>query len=203
MNQTTTTYQSVEGAQKYFEKELKTAVGRNQEVARVMDLVDWQGKVALDIGCGFGRDVGAMRQRGALAYGVDVSPPLLAMATTKIGPYFAEADVFTMQSLPFGLNGLDIIWSCAALVHVPAEQLPTLLQRWDSWLKPGGVIVILTKRGMGAETYTNLGNHLPRTMYFHQPESMMQVLPHYQVLQSLAWQPTEVADEFMALILQK
>jgi SAM-dependent methyltransferase len=103
MNETTLTYINPKGAQAYWEKEKKTAEERNKSAWAILDKIPLKGRTALDIGCAFGRDVAEMRRRGAEAYGVDVSPNLLARATKDYGPWFAERDLFKTEALPFGL----------------------------------------------------------------------------------------------------
>lgn len=202
-NPTTKTYQNPLGAERFWEKEQKPAAERNASVWQFMDRLNLKGQVVLDVGCGFGRDVGELRRRGAEAYGIDVSPGLLSIATKDYGPYFAEADFFNSPALPFNLTKLDMVWSVAMFVHVPPKEINLILKQWDSWLNVGGQIVILTKHGEGQATYHNLGEDLPREMYFHRPEIFTGALPQYQIKHQAIWQPTVVADEFMGLILEK
>jgi hypothetical protein len=88
-------------------------------------------------------------------------------------------------------------------VHVPASELKQVLLKWSLWLKPGGHFIILTKHGEGEEIYHNLGDNLPRRMVFHKPSEFKEILKGWAIVYEAVWQPTIVADKFMALILEK
>lgn len=200
---TTQTYKDPRAAERFWQKEQNPAAERNASVWQFMNALTLEDKIVLDVGCGFGRDVGEMRKRGAQAYGLDVSAGLLKRAQESYGDWFAECDFYKLKELPFGLEYVDGFWSVATLVHVASQDISGILKQWDSWLRPGGFIAAITKHGEGHETFYNLGEDLPREMFYHQPETLTAALPHYKVMHQVTWQPTVVAEAYFGLILQK
>ncbi len=172
-DQTVASYRDVRGAEAFVAKELRNKESaRDQTSYSLLEGMVLDGLRVLDIGCGFGRDVAAFRQRGAEAYGCDVSPPLLEHAVREVGPYFTEYDFRRGDMLPFG-GIFDVIWCCAVLVHVPRVELGVFTQRvWDG-LANGGRAIFISKQGEGDEVSRNLGEDLPRVMVFYRAEEVV------------------------------
>lgn len=171
---TVATYRDEAGAAAFVAKELPHDAARSASVYSLLDGLDISGWRVLDVGCGFGRDVGEFRRRGAEAYGCDVSPALLDKADERVKPYLKEYDWRSGESLPFG-GGFDLIWCCAVLVHVPRAELIVFLRRlWDG-LKAGGRLALYTKCGKGEQVVRNLGENLPRVMVFYTVEDITSI----------------------------
>jgi SAM-dependent methyltransferase len=100
------------------------------------------GPVA-DLGCGPGRDLGAMRATGITALGVDLSTGMLRRAA-RAGLPVVRGDLRHPPLRPGSLGG---IWSCAALLHVPRPDVPSTLATWHSLLRPGGHLALSTSLG--------------------------------------------------------
>jgi SAM-dependent methyltransferase len=175
-DETVASYRDEAGAAAFIAKEVRHKEGNRDATAySMLDGLDLAGVRALDVGCGFGRDVGELRRRGAVAFGCDVSPPLLAEAEKAFGPYFTEYDLRSGAPLPFG-GGFDLIWCCAVLVHVPRAELRVFFGRlWDG-LAVGGRLVLITKQGEGQTVARNLGEALPRVMVMYAVEEILAVL---------------------------
>jgi SAM-dependent methyltransferase len=167
---TVMTYCDPEGAEAYVVKEMPVHDVRTANSFRLVDDLNVTGWRVLDVGCGFGRDVGEFRRRGAEAFGVDVSEALLSRAREQYGPYFRVDNV--RSEGPFAWAGpFDLIWCCAVLVHVPRAEKDMVLKRMWNVLKPGGRLAIWTKVGEGEKVYENLGRKFPRVMmYYSLPE---------------------------------
>lgn len=93
------------------------------------------GKALLDVGCGTGHHMAALRERGYAVSGVDASPEMLALArannpTTEIH----EADV---EALPFDNARFDLVICIEVLRHLPRSS--TCIQEMARVLKPGGI----------------------------------------------------------------
>lgn len=203
VKQTQATYADARGAAAWVEKELPHEAGRNAHVWQLMDGLTWVGKRALDVGCGYGRDVAEMRRRGAHAVGLDVSQPLLDEAQRRYGGEgWVQGDCLALQTPPVG-GPWDVIWSCAVLVHVPRDQMPVLLQRWVSWLAPEGRLVLITKQGAGEKYYENLGAGLGRVMVFYEPEELLAAVPEMVVEKLHAGVQSGVSDTMIEMILRK
>jgi ADP-ribose pyrophosphatase YjhB (NUDIX family)/SAM-dependent methyltransferase len=95
---------------------------------------------ALELGCGTGRAVAYLAQRGVTVTGVDLSPVMVKRITERWGPLGAEfrcAEV--LEHLRADTTTYDAIYSIFGAVWFtdPAELLPLVRQR----LNPGGVLV--------------------------------------------------------------
>lgn len=97
----------------------------------------------LDAGCGSGRDALAFTQMGYQVDAFDASSELVAMAREHSGLAVKQmtfADVNAQQEY-------DAIWCCASLLHVPFAELPDVMQKLATALKPGGIWYFSFKYG--------------------------------------------------------
>src|SRR5438309_10878337 len=74
----------------------------------------------LDAGCGSGRDTKAFLDRGFVVTAIDASPEM-ARATTALT--HQPCQVLPFQEMDFH-EEFDGIWACAALLHVPKDEMP-------------------------------------------------------------------------------
>jgi SAM-dependent methyltransferase len=74
--------------------------------------------------------------------GVDLSDVQVRRARDLVpGATFVRADASTVQ---FDAASFDAVLSFYALIHLPLEDQPPLLERVASWLRPGGLFVATT-----------------------------------------------------------
>ena len=100
---------------------------------------DVTGRRVLDAGCGSGPLFAALRDRGAIVVGVDVSAGLLAQARRRLGP---DADLRVADltgTLPFGDDSFDDVIASLVL-HYFEDWGPTLAEM-HRVLKPGGRLI--------------------------------------------------------------
>lgn len=97
----------------------------------------------VDLGCGPGRDLGWFRDQGHEAFGVDLSDGMLALARSA-GLPVVRGD---LRCPPIKASAVQAIWSSAALLHVPREDVPRTLAAWHSLLTPGGRLGLSTSLG--------------------------------------------------------
>ncbi len=97
----------------------------------------------VDLGCGPGRDVEALRGLGVAAFGVDLSAGMLAVARTR-GLPVVQGDLRRPPVAPGSLGGL---WCNAALLHVPRGDVPATLRAWHGLLRAGGQLGLSTSLG--------------------------------------------------------
>ena len=102
----------------------------------------------LDIGCGPGRDVWQLRQRGLLVFGADRSAGMITEAQRRVGGALIMAD---MRDLPFCAGMLGGVWMCASLLHISRAEVPEVLAEARRVLRPGGVLYISVREGVGEE----------------------------------------------------
>ena len=93
----------------------------------------------LDLGCGNGRNLKFLHDRGHPVVGLDASGALLALAAERGCPILIRGDVV---NLPFEDSAFDAVHCVATLHHLPseAERLDALREA-GRVLRPGGVLL--------------------------------------------------------------
>ena len=97
------------------------------------------GERVLDLGCGAGRFVAALRDAGADAVGVEVAEAALERARA-VAP---GADLRLLEpdgSIPLDHGSVDLVWCSEVLEHV--ADVAHLLQEARRVLRPGGRILV-------------------------------------------------------------
>jgi SAM-dependent methyltransferase len=97
------------------------------------------GERVLDLGCGAGRFVAALRDAGADPVGVEVAEAALSRARA-VAP---GADLRLLEpdgSIPLGHGSVDLVWCSEVLEHVADGA--HLLQEARRVLRPGGRILV-------------------------------------------------------------
>ena len=97
----------------------------------------------IDLGCGSGRDSRHFIEAGYAVTAIDGSYELCKKAELLIGQpvrcmLFGELDYEA---------AFDGAWACASLLHVPKDEMPSVLQKICRALKPGGVFYASYKYG--------------------------------------------------------
>ena len=100
------------------------------------------GATILDIGCGSGRDLLWFRQRGFKVVGFERSPGLAGLIRKNVGCEVLEGD---FETYDFSQLSVDAILLIGALVHLPHNRLPEVLN-WISRALRGGGIIFLSLR---------------------------------------------------------
>ena len=111
-----------------------------------------EGRRVLDFGCGPGRDLKALSERGALATGLDGCEAFCEMARTHSG-----CDVWHQDFLALNLPGetFEGLFANASLFHVPTRHLKAVLDALFATLVPGGVLFSSNPRGNGEEGWND------------------------------------------------
>jgi SAM-dependent methyltransferase len=97
------------------------------------------GERVLDLGCGAGRFLAALREAGAEAVGVELAEAAAERARANV----PGADVRLLEpdgSLPLGHGEIDLVWCSEVLEHIPDVSHALLEVR--RVLKPGGRALI-------------------------------------------------------------
>ena len=99
------------------------------------------GARGLDIGCGRGWYLRALRDGGALMTGLDTSALQLEAAREYVGP---EAPLVraTMLSLPFAAKSFEFAYVINVLHHLPPERQLEALGQVASVVSPGGLVFV-------------------------------------------------------------
>ncbi|MEU3404455.1 class I SAM-dependent methyltransferase [Streptomyces sp. NPDC006670] len=98
------------------------------------------GGAVADVGCGPGHVTAYLERRGVRAFGVDLSPTMVAVARrTYPGLRF---EVGPMAALDVADGTLGGVLSWYGTAHGPVEELPTLFTEFARVLAPGGYALI-------------------------------------------------------------
>jgi SAM-dependent methyltransferase len=92
------------------------------------------GAFVLELGCGAGLDAAGMEQLGFVVDATDATAAMVAIASQRLS---RPARVLRFDELA-AAGEYDAVVACAALLHVPAAALPSVLTRIWTALKPGG-----------------------------------------------------------------
>ena len=116
-----------------------------QNIDALLDAIEGTAPFAiLDFGCGPGRDLKTLRERGHVVVGLEGATRLATMAREHSGCEVWVQD-FLALDLPSGR--FDGVFANAALFHVPAPELPRVLRELAATLKAGGVLFASNPRG--------------------------------------------------------
>ncbi|WP_392964302.1 class I SAM-dependent DNA methyltransferase [Streptomyces sp. LN245] len=146
LHATRTSYDTV--AADYAEL-LKDELGRPLDLAMLAAFAervraDGGGAVA-DLGCGPGRVTVHLEKLGLDAFGIDLSPGMVAVAR-RTHPHL-RFEVGTMTGLGLGDGTLAgaLVWY--STVHTPIDELPVMFAEFHRVLAPGGHLLIAFKVG--------------------------------------------------------
>jgi ubiquinone/menaquinone biosynthesis C-methylase UbiE len=103
-------------------------------------------RLVMDLGCGPGRDVGLLRERGLTVFGADRSIGMLREAQRRVSGAFINTD---MRHLPLRTSSLDGVWMCASLLHIPRVDVPGVLAEVHRVLTTNGVLYLSVQEGTG------------------------------------------------------
>jgi SAM-dependent methyltransferase len=105
----------------------------------------------LDLGCGPGRDLVALRRLGHIAVGLDGVEAFVRMAREHSGCQVLHQDFLALDLPDERFRG---IFANASLFHVPSQELPRVLAQLRQSLRPGGVLFSSNPRGPNREGWS-------------------------------------------------
>lgn len=107
-----------------------------------VDLVRATGSVGavVDAGCGPGQWTDHLDRAGIRAYGIDLSPAMIAIAR-RYRPDL-RYEVGSMLHLDAGNESIAGILAHFSLIHTPPDLLPRVLSEFTRVLQPGGPLLI-------------------------------------------------------------
>lgn len=121
----------------------------SQNLDALLDALDRPGPLdVLDLGCGPGRDLVALRDRGHRPTGLDGSARFCQMARRLSGCPVLHQDFLDLRLPDAAFDG---VFANASLFHVPSAALPGVLGALHATLRPGGVLFSSVPRGDGVE----------------------------------------------------
>ena len=126
------------------------------------------GATILDVGCGSGRDMLWLKNKGFAVTGFERSPGLAGLAEERAGCRVIKGD-FT--EFDFSRLAFDALLLCGSLVHLPPEQLPVVLDNLLKALNTPGWIFLSLKAGRGQKV-----DRWNRIFYLWQTEALEEIL---------------------------
>ena len=97
------------------------------------------GPVA-DVGCGPGHTTALLRELGADAFGIDLSPAMIEIARREHpGVRFEVGSMTDLELADDSLAGVLAWWS---LMYIPDEAMPGVLGQFHRMLRPGGLLTV-------------------------------------------------------------
>lgn len=120
------------------------------------------GEHVLDVGCGTGTLVIAMRARvgaGGEVHGIDASPEMIEVAKEKAAKSGSgvEFRVALIEAIPFPDATFDLVTSSLMLHHLPDDLQAKGVREIRRVLKPGGRFVVMD---FGAHSHSPFGHLL-------------------------------------------
>ncbi len=107
------------------------------------------GARILDIGCGAGRDMLWLQNRGFSCIGLDLSLALASLARQHSDLPVIVAD---FEDFNFSRSQMDALLLVGALAHVPHKRFKQVFWPMLQGLKARGLVLITLKKGQNAET---------------------------------------------------
>jgi SAM-dependent methyltransferase len=144
------------------------------------DVLDLFAKLAgegpvLDVGCGPGRVVGLLAERGLPVTGIDLSPGMIEVARKDHPDLDYRVGTMTALELPDGeLAGVVSWWS---IIHLPRAVVPQAFAEFHRVLAPGGILLLGFHLGEESTHKTSGYGGLPMNIHVHrwQPEGLTEI----------------------------
>ncbi len=157
----------------YYEKHFAAYFERTVQIDPTLFLEPFAdrlpaGATVLDVGCGSGRDMLWLKNRGFAVTGFERSPGLAGLAEKRAGCPVIKGD-FT--EFDFSRLAFDALLLCGSLVHLPPEKLPGILDNLLKALNTPGWVFLSLKAGRG-QTVDQWG----RTFYLWQTDVLEEIL---------------------------
>ncbi|MCW2885912.1 MAG: class SAM-dependent methyltransferase [Streptosporangiaceae bacterium] len=113
-------------------------------LAAFAELVQGAGPVA-DLGCGPGHVTAHLHSLGLTAFGVDLSPAMVALARQAHPDLrFDEGSMTALDMRDGVLSGIVALYS---IIHTPPEQLPVAFAEFHRVLAPSGHLLLAFQAG--------------------------------------------------------
>lgn len=138
-------------------------------------VLDGGGGLVGDLGCGPGRITTYLEKLGLDAFGIDLSPRMVAVARQAYPALRFEVGSMTGLDLRDGVLAGALAWY--STVHAPPEELPVIFAEFHRVLAPGGHLLMAFKVGDECVHLDHAyGHELALDVYRRPPERISELL---------------------------
>lgn len=103
------------------------------------------GRPVADLGCGPGRVTAHLHSLGLTAFGIDLSPAMVAVARRAHPDLRFDEGSMTALDLADGVLGGIVAWY--SIIHTPPQRLPVTFTEFHRVLGPGGQLLLAFQAG--------------------------------------------------------
>jgi len=182
----------------YNEKEFKDSAEKDMALllSGLPDLKD--DSLIFDLGCGSGRMIWALRQRFKYVYGVDVSEEMIRSGQKWLKENGCDPNaIFVNNGTDLGFirsSSFDLVYSYAALQHVPKTVVANYFLEITRVLKPGGFFCF--QCWIGESNTISQGDTLNMRVY---SESEISKMTHHLPLEEISRNKIDYYDPLLKL----
>ncbi|MHC5906128.1 class I SAM-dependent DNA methyltransferase [Streptomyces sp. S6] len=176
-------------------------------VGAFVELVKTRGvEPVADLGSGPGYVTALLNELGVRAFGVDLSPKMVALAR-KAHPEL-RFHVGTMTALDLPDETLGGIFSLFSVIHVPESELPALCAEFHRVLAPGGYVLLcfqIDNTTTRLRITERFGHDITLDYHWHDPTRLATLLTDsgLPVEALCVLQPPEGANRARAFLLAR
>ena len=160
-------------------------------------------RTLLELGAGTGRDGQFFQEHGLEVTCIDLSPAMVDLCRQK----GRTASVMDVGDLHFPASSFEAVYALNCLLHLPKNELPTVLQMIDTVLTPAGLFYMGVYGGYDQEGLWPEDAYEPRRFFAFYSDAQLQQMVT-QVFDLLSFQRIPLGGEsgalhFQSLILRK
>ncbi len=139
------------------------------------ELVRAAGRPVADIGCGPGHVTAHLHSLGLNAFGIDLSPEMVALARRSYRGLSFDQGSMTALDLPDGaLGGIVAMYS---IIHIPPERRPQVFAEFHRAMASGGHLMLAFQAGDERRHVTQaLGHSVSVDAYLLPPDHVADLL---------------------------
>lgn len=127
-----------------------------------------------DVGCGPGHVTAHLHSLGVTAFGVDLSPEMIALAR-ETHPEL-RFEVGLMNALDVDDASLAGVLANYSIIHTPPERLPETLAEFHRVLAPGGHLLLAFQAYDGSGELAEAFDHKVSLAYRYSPDGVVELL---------------------------
>lgn len=159
-------------------------------------------KNLLELGAGTGKDSLFFKEQGLNTFSTDISPQMVKLCREK----GLKAEVMSFAKLDFPSESFDSIWALNCLLHVPKQDLKSVLTEIKRVLKPSGLFYLGVYGGEDFEGVWEEDHYVPKRFFsFYEDDAIKKLLSEYFSIEYFKVIPKEVVGgnfHFQSIILR-